>query len=102
MTILYFKSLLDGLAPKERKVFSALLDAWDPVSARSLAEATRLSPSETSALLGRLVSRGAVVGDELSPRRKTYQAAERLFNIYYLMRRRGHPPNRVRAVVDLM
>jgi len=98
----YFKSLLDGLPAKERKVFTALLDAWDPVSARDLAEATRMSASETSALLARLVSRGAVQVKDESPRRKTYEAAERLFNIYYLMRRRGHPSNRVRAVVDFM
>ena len=98
----YFKSLLDGLSAQERKVFSALLDAWDPISAKSLADATRLSASQVSALLSRLVSRGAVLANSESPRRKTYQAAERLFNIYYLMRRRGHPANRVRAVVDLM
>jgi tetratricopeptide (TPR) repeat protein len=98
----YFKSLLDNLPAMERKIFSALLDAWDPVAARDVAQATRLTPSEASALLSRLVSRGAVQVLEESPRRKTYQAAERLFNIYYLMRRRGHPSNRVRAVVDFM
>jgi tetratricopeptide (TPR) repeat protein len=98
----YFKSLLDNLPAMERKIFSALLDAWDPVAARDVAQATRLTPSVASALLGRLVSRGAVQVQAGGPRRKTYQAAERLFNIYYLMRRRGHPSNRVRAVVDFM
>jgi tetratricopeptide (TPR) repeat protein len=98
----YFKGLLDNLPVRERRVFSALLDAWDPVGARDIAQATRLTPSEVSAWLNRLVARGAVQISEESPRRKSYQAAERLFNIYYLMRHRGHPSNRVRAVVDFM
>jgi len=51
-------------------------------------------------LLARLVARGAVELYEERPRRKLYQAAERLYNIYYLMRRRGQPADRVRAAVE--
>jgi len=85
----YFKSHLDGLAARERKVFVGLLDHWDPVGAAELAGLTRLGVNEVSSLLGRLVDRGAVEVVERKPRRKLYQAAERLYNIYYLMRRRG-------------
>jgi len=98
----YFKSHLDSLPAKERKVFVALLDHWDPVTASELARATRLHVSEASALVGRLQGRGAVEVVEQKPRRKLYQAAERLYNIYYLMRRRGHPAGRVRAAVNFM
>ena len=35
-------------------------------------------------------------------RTKTYQVAERLYNIYYLMRRRGEASWRVKAVVNFM
>ena len=57
----YFKSHLDGLPPLERKVFVALADLWDPLTAREVADASRVEVNKTSALLNRLVSRGAVV-----------------------------------------
>lgn len=98
----YFKGHLDTLAVKERKVFVALLEQWNPASAADLARTTRLGVSAVSALLSRLVRRGAVELFEQRPRRKLYQAAERLYNIYYLMRRRGQPADRVRAVVSFM
>jgi tetratricopeptide (TPR) repeat protein len=98
----YFKGHLDALAAKERKVFVALLERWDPVRAADLARHTRLNASEVSALLGRLCSRGAVEVVEQRGRKKLYQASERLYNIYYLMRRRGHPEGRVQAAVQFM
>jgi tetratricopeptide (TPR) repeat protein len=58
--------------------------------------------NKASALLHRLVDRGAVMIVNDSGRKKLYQAAERLYNIYYLMRRRGHPSNLVRAAVIFM
>lgn len=98
----YFKGHLDSLAVKERRVFVALLETWDPVSAADLARQTRLSVNEVSALLGRLSARGAVEVAKQKGRRKLYQASERLYNIYYLMRRRGHPEGRVQAAVRFM
>lgn len=98
----YFKGHLDSLAVKERRVFVALLETWDPVSAADLARHTRLNVNEVSALLGRLTSRGAVEVAKQKGRRKLYQASERLYNIYYLMRRRGHPEGRVQAAVRFM
>jgi tetratricopeptide (TPR) repeat protein len=98
----YFKSHLDSLASKERKVFVTLLEYWNPVGAADIARTSRLNVNEVSSLLNRLASRGAVEVFERRPRRKLYQAAERLYNIYYLMRRRGHPADRVRAAVSFM
>jgi len=98
----YFKSHLDALASRERKVFVTLLELWNPVSAADIARTSRLNVNEVSSLLNRLVSRGAVEIFEQRPRRKLYQAAERLYNIYYLMRRRGLPADRVRAAVSFM
>ncbi|HEY6251415.1 MAG TPA: tetratricopeptide repeat protein [Candidatus Angelobacter sp.] len=98
----YFRGHLEGLAVKERRVFVALLETWDPVSAAELGRQTRLSVNEVSALLGRLTVRGAVEVAQQKGRRKLYQAAERLYNIYYLMRRRGHPEGRVQAAVQFM
>jgi hypothetical protein len=98
----YFKSHLDALAPTERKVFVALAELWDPSTAREVARAARMDINQTSSLLSRLVGRGAVSMVEETKRRKRYQVAERLYNIYYLMRRRAGASARVRGVVRFM
>ncbi|NVM21864.1 MAG: tetratricopeptide repeat protein [Desulfobacterales bacterium] len=98
----YFKSHLDNLPPLERKVFVALADLWKPSTAREVADAARIDVNKASAYLKRLLSKGAVVEVDKKGRRKWYQLAERMYNIYHLMRRRGEPSNRVRAVVHFM
>lgn len=98
----YFKSQLDALPAVERKVFASLLDAWDPSTAKQIAEAARVNINTASAMLGRLSDRGAVLREAGRGRTILYFAAERLFNIYYLMRRRSHPSSRVRALVAFM
>jgi len=98
----YFKSHLDSLPRTERKVYATLATLWDPSTASQVAEASRLGVSKTSALLGRLRERGAVAQAEGKGRSKRYQVAERMYNIYYLMRRRGTATDRVKAVVRFM
>jgi len=98
----YFKSHLDNLAPVERKVYLALAEIWDPATAREVAQAARLDVSKTSSLLGRLTDRDAVAVYGQQGRTKSYQVAERMYNIYYLMRRRGAPSKRVKGLVDFM
>jgi len=98
----YFKSHLDSLPPIERKVYLSLVELWDPSPARKVAENARLNVNKTSSLLKRLGERGAVVEANGKGRSKLYQVAERLYNIYYLMRRHGAPSQRVRAVVNFM
>jgi tetratricopeptide (TPR) repeat protein len=98
----YFKHHLDNLPAQERKVFVALADLWDPSTARGVAEAARLDVNTTSALLKRLVDRGAVTVAYKRGRAQYYQVAERMYNIYHLMRRRGPAASRVHAVVRFM
>lgn len=98
----YFKSQLDALATLERKVFVTLLDMWDPSTAKQVAEVARVNTNTASAMLARLTDRGAVIKEPGLGRTAIYVAAERLFNIYYLMRRRSHPSSRVRALVSFM
>ena len=88
----YFKSGIETLPVKERKVFVTLATLWQNSTAAQIAESGRMDIRETSALLNRLVGRGIVQEFEtpstgLKRRPKTYQLTERLFNIYYLMRR---------------
>jgi tetratricopeptide (TPR) repeat protein/ABC-type iron transport system FetAB ATPase subunit len=93
----YFKSQLDLLPSLERKVFVALLELWDPATSRQVADVSRMDTNKAGAYLARLANRGAVVKVG-----SFWQASERLFNIYYLMRRRGAPSSRVQALVRFM
>jgi tetratricopeptide (TPR) repeat protein len=98
----YFKSQLDSLPPTERKIFAALLEAWDPATAKQVSDAARVTTNTASAMLSRLTERGAVIKSPGFGKTALYSASERLFNIYYLMRRRSHPSSRVRALVSFM
>jgi len=98
----YFKSHLDNLPPIERKVYIALAEIWDPATARRVGKSARLNVSKTSSLLARLIERGAVVEANGRGKAKLYQVAERMYNIYYLMRRRVAASGRVKAVVRFM
>ncbi len=98
----YFKSQLDNLPAIERKVFLALADLWDPVMAKDISMATRLTVNKTSSLLNRLIKRRLVNVYVEEKKSKWYQVSERIYNIYYLMRRHGASTNRVKAVVKFM
>jgi DNA-binding transcriptional ArsR family regulator len=98
----YFKGLLEALPATERRVFIELLEIWKPATANQIAEAARMEVSKTSALLNRLMKRGAIELVEQSGKKKYYQVTERLFNIYYLMRKRGVEDDLVKTTVDFM
>ena len=98
----YFKSHLDALPAQERRVYLALADLWKPATAREIAERARLDTSTCSAQLARLTERGAVEVAGGTPRRKLYYLAERLYNIYYLMRRARGPAPMVEALIWFM
>ncbi len=89
----YFKSHLESLPPQERRVYLALADLWKPATTREIAERCRLGTSSCSAQLKRLKERDVVQVKGGTARRKEYYLSERLYNIYYLLRRRrGHAP----------
>ncbi len=98
----YFKSHLDVLPAQERRVYLALADLWKPATAREIADRARLETSKCSAHLARLVERGAVEVTGGSARRKLYYVAERLYNIYYLMRRARGPAPMIEALIRFM
>jgi len=98
----YFKSHLDNMAPMERKVYLALAELWKQSSAKEIAEVARLDVNTTSAYLKRLASKGKVVVENEGKRKKWYSISEGIYNIYYLMRRRGGPSTRVKAAVRFM
>jgi tetratricopeptide (TPR) repeat protein len=95
----YFKRYLDELPPVERKVFTALLTLWDQATPSEVATAARVSVARASTMLHRLRQRGMVGEVKASGKTKWYQAAERMYNIYYLVRRRGDRLTRVEILV---
>lgn len=98
----YFKSQLESLPPRERRVYLALAELWRPATCRDIAELARLSTSHCSAHIRRLIGRGAVQEAGGTPRRKEYYLTERMYNIYYLLRKRGGPSEIVQALIRFM
>ncbi len=98
----YFKANVEALPPLERRVFVTLAELWQPAEAREVGRRCRLEVNKTSALLKRLVEKGAVLEAGKIGRKNIYQVAERLYNIYHLMRLSGIEADRVRALVRFM
>ena len=82
----YFRSHLAGFAKTERRVYLSVIDLWQPSSTGEIAARARTDVRTVSTLLGRLVNRGAVIV-EGSGKKRMYAAAERLYSIYYKLRR---------------
>lgn len=82
----YFRSHLDGFAKTERRVYLAVIDLWQPSYASEIADRARMDIRTVSSLLGRLARRG-VVAVEGSGRKRQYTATQRLYSIYYKLRR---------------
>ena len=98
----YFKSHIESLPPQERRVYLALADLWKPATTREIADRSRLATSKCSAQLGRLIDRGVVQVEGGTARRKQYYLTERLYNVYYLMRRSRGPDSLVEAIIQFM
>ena len=98
----YFKSHIEALPPQERRVYLALADLWKRATTREIAERARLDTSKCSAQLTRLVERGVVAVTGGTSRRKEYYLTERLYNIYYLMRRSRRPHRLIEALIRFM
>lgn len=98
----YFRSHLEALGPQERRVYLALAALWKPATAKEISLRARLTTSHCSALLKRLIGRGAVVNSGGTPRRREYYVAERMYNIYYLLRRGRGNSQVVEALVRFM
>ena len=97
----YFRSHLEVLASVERRVYLALIDLWQPSSAGEIAARARKDIRTVSTMLGRLVNRGAVIV-EGTGRNRRYIAAERLYSIYYKLRRERNEAAVVENLIHFM
>ena len=98
----YFKSHLESLPAQERRVYLALARLWKPATTREIAAQARLDINVCSSLLKRLEGRGVVAVEGGTARRREYYLTERLYNIYYLLRRDGVSNRVVEALIDFM
>ena len=98
----YFKSHIESLPPQERRVYLALADLWKPATTKEISARTRLETSKCSAQLTRLIERGVVQVMGGTARRKQYYLTERLYNIYYLLRRSRGQDSLIQALIQFM
>ncbi len=86
MTPLY-KARMENLSDQARKLLAHVMEHWAPISARELAEVSGIATGTVSGQLSRLEAEGLIEKTPLpGTKRAGYQATERLFNIWYLMR----------------
>ena len=79
-----------------------LADLWKPATTREIAARARLETSKCSAQLTRLIERGVVQVMGGTARRKQYYLTERLYNIYYLLRRSRGQDSLIKALIQFM
>ena len=82
----YFRGYLEAVAKTERRVYLATVDLWQRSSTGEVAARARMDVRTVSTMLGRLVERGAVIVYGAG-RKRQYAAAQRLYSIYYKLRR---------------
>ena len=97
----YFRGHLEALAKTERRVYLAAIDLWQPSSTGEIAARARMDVRSVSALLGRLVDRGMVIVDR-SGTRRLYVAAERMYCLYYKLRRERDEAAVVQNLIHFM
>ena len=80
----YFRGHLETIGKTERRVYLALMDLWEPSTTGEVSARARLDVRTVSTMLGRLVLRGAV---EPRDAHRRYAVTQRLYSIYYKLRR---------------
>ena len=96
-----FRGDLQALPKTERRVFLAVADLWQPSTTGEIAARARMDVRTVSTMLGRLVERGAVVWSGTG-RKRFYDATERLYSIYYKLRRVGDEAAIVQSLLHFM
>ena len=97
----YFRSHLEGLGKTERRVYLALIDLWRPSTTAEIAARSRREIRAVSSLLGRLVKRGAVAYEGKGQKR-LYSVTQRLYSIYYKLRRQRDEAAVVQSLIHWM
>ena len=96
-----FRGYQEALPKTERRVFLSIADLWQPSTTGEIAVRARMDVRTVSTMLGRLVQRGSVIS-EGSGRKRLYGVAERLYCIYYKMRRERDEAAIVQGLLHFM
>ena len=96
-----FRGDLQALPKTERRVFLAIADLWEPSTTGEIADRARMDVRTVSTMLGRLVKRGAVLPDETAKKR-LYAVVERLYSIFYKLRRERNEASIVQGLLHFM
>ncbi len=88
-----FKQRIEGMSRQQRRVFDAIACAWDSVQIADISPGLRMESNQISAQIQALVEAQLVAVIGGTEKRKRYQVADRLANLYCLMRfsRAGRP-----------
>ena len=97
----YFRNHLEVLSKVERRVYLAAIDLWQPSKPSEIAARARMDVRVVSTMLGRLLNRGTVIA-EGGGKKRLYSAAERLYSIYYKLRRDRDEAAVVRNLIHFM
>ena len=97
----YFRSFTEVLAKLERRVYLAVADLWQPSTTGEVAARARMDVRKASTLIGRLVNRGALIVHGTG-RKQSYSVAERLYCIYYKLRRERDEAAVVHSLIRFM
>ena len=97
----YFRAHLEGLGKTERRVYIALIDLWRPSTTAEIAARSMQEIRTVSSLLGRLVKRGAVAYEGTGQKR-LYSATQRLYSIYYKLRRQRNEAAVIHSLIQWM
>ena len=97
----YFRSYTEVLAKLERRVYLAVADLWQPSTTGEIATRARMDVRKASTSIGRLVNRGALIVHGTG-RKQSYSVAERLYCIYYKLRRERDEAAVVHSLIRFM
>ena len=97
----YFRGRLEHLPPGERRTYIAMIDLWQPSSTGEIAQRARMDIRKVSTCIGRLRSKG-LISEQGTGNRKRYVASERLYSIYYKLRRERDEAAVVRNLIRFM
>jgi len=81
-----YKHRMDDLSSQQKPIVNAIALNWDAMSAKEIADKTRLTSKQVSAQLGQLEKQWIIEKIPTNTKNNLYALKERFFNIWYLMR----------------
>ena len=81
-----YKHRMDDLSKQQKPIIHAIAKNWDAMSAKEIAQQTRMDSKQVSAQLSQLQKQWLIEKIPTSTKNHLYALQERFFNIWYLMR----------------